>query len=158
MKRAAMLASGLLLSCRDFSDYSSRGDHYEGPITAGNFVRAGLPADLRLCVELDGQALQTAPGTLASSDGWMAPATRLRPLPHVHNDALSLMDFGQGRAKTFVYAATPAGQNDATVFLSLMNDEKLEVRLLRGGPRDDLPNEYVFGVFGLERTPGPCPF
>lgn len=154
----AWLLCGLLCACRDYADYSSRGDHFEGSILAGDFVRAGLPASMRLCVELDGNALQSAPGTLGTDNGWLAEKTRLRVLPQVHNDALSLLDFGEGRARTFVYAAAPRGEPDVTVFLSLMTDDTLELRVLRGGPRDDGPSDYVFGVFGLERTPGACPF
>jgi hypothetical protein len=147
-----------LVGCRDYDSYSTRGDHFEGAISAGEFVRAGLPSDLRVCVTLDGNSLQSAPGTLATSNGWIAAATSLQPLPHVENDSLSLLEFGEGRAKTYLYAVAPVGQSDATVFLSLMNDDKLEVRLLRGGPRDLTPDGYVFGVFGLVRQPGPCPF
>jgi len=158
VRLAPVLAAGLLFGCRDFSEYSNHGDHFEGAVAPGAFVRTGIPSDLRLCVELDATAMQSAPGTLVTSNGWIASGTKLRPLPHVQNDTLSLLDFGEGRAKTTLFAVAPVGEADATVFLSFMNDDKLEVRLLRSGPRDEAPNDYVFGVFGLTRQPGPCPF
>lgn len=158
MKRTVVLAAGLLVGCRDFSAYSNHGDHFEGAVAPGAFIRAGMPADLRVCVELDASSMQANPGSLVTSNGWIPAGTKLRPLPHVQNDSLSLLEFGEGRAKTTLFAVTPAGEADATVFLSFMNDDKLEVRLLRSGPRDDAPNDYVFGVFGLTRQPGPCPF
>jgi hypothetical protein len=156
--------------CRDVSRFSSRGDHYEGDVVKGSFVRAGVAEDVRMCVTLDAEHLQDAPGTLTTSDGRFR-ATPLRPIPQIWHDPLSTMSFGEGRRQNLVYVATPLASSgdaqDAMVFLSLMDEGGIEVRLLRGAPQADAgapaatpaaPAAPMFGVFTLERREGACTF
>jgi len=145
--------------CRDLSRFTSGGDHFEGPVVRGSFVRAGIGEDARLCLTLDTDHLQDNPGTLSTTDGRFH-ATPLRPIPQVWHDPLSTMSFGEGRLKNLLYAATPSADagdpQDLFVVVSLLQSNDVEVRLLRSAPGGS--TNAIFGVFTLTRQPGACAF
>jgi hypothetical protein len=150
--------------CRDTSRFSSRGDRFEGAIVKGSFVRSGLDEAERMCLTLDTDHLQDAPGTITTSDGRFKSAP-LRPIPQIWHDPLSTLDFGDGRVQNLVYAATPEVEpQDVIAIVSLMRSDHIEVRLLRGAPQTDAgppppgAAPALFGVFNLDRQPGPCAF
>jgi hypothetical protein len=155
----------VLFGCRDLTHFSTGDGHYEGTVVSANFVRAGIAEDMRLCVTLDADKLQDAPGTLSSSDGKFSN-TVLRPIPQIWHDPLSTLTFGEGRVKNLVYMAAPspdAGDpSDVTVILSLLQSGAIEARLLRGAPSSSdgavAPSTNLFGAFTLVRAPGACPF
>ncbi len=159
---AAIAMAAGAIGCREIDRFSSKGDGFEGPVVRGNFVRAGIAEDARMCLTLDTDHLQDAPGTITTTDGRFQ-ATPLRPIPQIWHDPLSMMSFGDGREKNLLYMATPNGDtHDVTVVVSLMHDGNIEVRLVRGAPfsvggaiapGQDSP---MFGVFTLGRRPGPC--
>lgn len=159
------LALALSTGCRSVSRFSSKdGDHFEGDVVKGNFVRAGVAEDARMCVVLDANHLQDSPGTLTTSDGRFK-GTPLRPIPQIWHDPLSTMSFGDGRVQNLVYVATPAAPagdtQDVMVFLSLMDEGGIEVRLVRGAPQVDggaAAPPPMFGVFTLDRREGACAF
>jgi hypothetical protein len=171
LSMALALASALATAgCRDTSRFSSKGDRFEGEIVKGSFVRSGLGESVRMCLTLDTDRLQDAPGTLTTSDGRFQGAA-LRPIPQIWHDPLSMLSFGDGRVQNLLYAAAPlpgeAGvqeAQDVMVVVSLMQTNHVEVRLLRGAPQTDagLPPpgtaSALFGVFNLDRQPGPCAF
>jgi hypothetical protein len=151
---AILLAAGVP-ACRDVARFSTAGDHFEGDVVPSNFVRAGLDDGTRLCLSLDADHLQDSPGTLSTSDGRFRVAP-LRPIPQIWHDPLSTYDFGEGRVKNLIYVVTPsdAGDADVVVFVSLMESNGVEVRLLRGAP----PAPSLFAIFTLDRQSGPCSF
>ena len=151
----------LATGCQDLSDYSTTADkQYVGCVVPADFVLAGVSATTELCMTLDANHLQDAPGALTSSDGRFQ-STPLRPIPQIWNDPLSSFTFGEGRTKNLLYVATPvgdAGGGDITVVLSLMSGGSVEVRFLRGapsvsatdaGPRPSSSPSTVFAVFPL---------
>jgi hypothetical protein len=154
--------------CRDVSRYSSKGDHYEGEVVKGSFVRAGVAEDAKMCLVLDAEHLQDGPGNLTTSDGRFR-ATPLRPIPQIWHDPLSTLSFGDGRRQNLVYVATPlptdAGDTqDVMVFMSLMTEGGVEIRLVRGAPQADAgtappaTTPPLFGIFTLDRRGGTCSF
>jgi hypothetical protein len=155
------------MGCHDISRFSNSGDHYEGPVVAGDFLRAGFDASTSLCIVIDTNHLQDAPGTLTSSDGRFA-GTALRPIPQIWHDPLSTLAFGEGRVQNFVYVATPDADadtgGDVFVVMSLMQSGGLEARILRGAPAVGAGEPAaagqanLFGVFTLSRAGGPCSF
>jgi hypothetical protein len=160
----------LALGCRDPSRFSSRGDRFEGSVVRGTFVRTGFAPGVAMCLTLDTDHLQDRPGSLSTSDGRLRSA-QLRPIPQIWHDPLSTLTFGEGRDQNLVYAASPlpgdggdAEAQDIVVIVSLMREDHLEVRLLRGAPPSDAGSSPpgvatpVFGVFNLDRQPGPCSF
>lgn len=128
-----------------------------------------------MCVALDADHLQDTPGTLSTSDGRFR-ATPMRPIPQIWHDPLSTLSFGDGRTRNLVYVATPLGTTPATplapdpdvadvmVFISLMAEGGVEVRLVRGAPQADGGATStgspppLFGVFALDRHDGACAF
>jgi hypothetical protein len=143
--------------------FSNSGDHYQGSITAGDFVRAGFDPSTNLCVVIDANHLQDAPGTLTSSDGRFA-GTALRPIPQMWHDPLSTLSFGEGRVENLIYAITPIADADAlgdiVAVVSLLQSGGVEVRLFRSAPAIDAGpgGTNLFGVFSLTRQPGSCSF
>ena len=139
----------------------------------GTFVRAGIKEDVRMCVTLDAEHLQDDPGTVTTSDGSFR-STALRPIPQIWHDPLSTMAFGDGRKQNLVYVATPQDGADVMVFVSLMEEGGLEIRLLRGAPQAGGPPvpdggstgaasvttaaPPWFGIFTLDRREGSCAF
>jgi hypothetical protein len=162
---AAALFATLATGCHDVSRFSNDGDHYEGNIVGGDFVRAGFDASTRLCVVLDASHLQDAPGTITSSDGRFA-STPLRTIPQIWHDPLSTLSFGEGRVQNLIYVATPMPDadpgSDVFAVVSLMQSGAVEVRIVRGAPVNDggagSSTGNVFGVFSLSRTGGACSF
>jgi hypothetical protein len=163
-----------VVGCRDASRFSNRGDHFEGDVVKGSFVRAGVTEDARMCVTLDAEHLQDTPGTITTSDDRFRN-TPLRPIPQIWHDPLSTLSFGDGRKQNLVYVATPrptaTDTSDVMIFLSLMDEGGLEVRVLRGAPQSEAgapqadaaapaaPSPVpIFGIFTLERREGTCTF
>ncbi|MCL2450703.1 MAG: hypothetical protein FWD17_17285 [Polyangiaceae bacterium] len=172
MKRgaAALLPALAVFGCRDVSSFTtSPNDRYEGVVVDADFVRSGIAAGTSLCLTLDADHLQDAPGLISTRDGrfHLAP---LRSIPQIWNDPLSTLSFGEGRLKNLVYvvsATTPFGDNegdDVLAVVSLMQSGGVEVRLVRGAPpvggdagATGAPTN-VFGVFQLAREKGPCSY
>jgi len=172
-----LASAGLAVGCRDTATrFSNKGDHYEGDVVKGSFVRAGVADDVRMCVTFDVDRLQDAPGTVTTTDGRFR-ATPLRPIPQIWHDPLSTLSFGDGRLQNLVYVATPGAppttdagtaqpgdSQDVFVFVSLMDEGGLEVRLVRGAPQSDAgaaaagATPPMFGVFALARREGTCSF
>lgn len=157
--------------CRDISRFDSGADHYEGTVVSAAFVRTGIAASTRLCLTLDTEHLDDAPGEVWSSDGTFAK-TALAPIPPLAHDPLSTLSFGDGRAKNLMFAArkqADAGASEVFLIVSLMDSGDVEVRLLTPGSSQPAllvdaglgspaPFTGIFAVFPLERKPGVCPF
>jgi hypothetical protein len=154
----------LALGCSDVTRFSNNGDHYQGNVVAGDFVRAGFDSFASLCVVIDASHLQdSSPGTITSSDGRFQD-TPLRSIPQIWHDPLSTLAFGEGRVQNLVYIATPVVDADAlgdiVAVVSLLQTGGIEVRLFRGAPGVDAGpgGTNLFGVFSLTRQPGQCSF
>jgi len=172
MSRARPIVLFVVLGagCRDLSGFTTAGDHFEGLVVAGDFVRAGVDAGTSLCLTIDANHLQDDPGAISMSDGRFE-TTALRPIPQIWHDPLSTLSFGEGRLKNLLYVATATASfsdgksDDVLAVLSLMQSGHVEARLIRGAP--DVPSdggstatgtENLFAVFDLTREPGPCSF
>jgi hypothetical protein len=163
MKGRALALVLLLAGCQDVSRFTTTNDHYEGTVVEGNFVRAEVAEGTRMCVTLDAERLQDAPGFLTTSDGRFKNAP-IRPIPQVWHDSVSTLSFGEGRERNVLYGASPDPAvdpgGDVMIVLSLLSSGDLEVRILRGAPAapGGPPKSHVFAVFPLQRTPGACSF
>jgi hypothetical protein len=153
------LAALLLIACNDVTSYSNDGDHYEGQVIQGAYIRAGIGADVRMFLTFDGAHFQDSPGAITTEDGQFRNSA-LRPIPQEWHDPISLMTFGESRVKSMIYSVSPArpDQPDALAVVSLMKDQTIEVRLIRSAPGRAMPgDDPLFGVFQLARKPGPAP-
>ncbi len=170
MRQAALALAFLTCGgCRDLSGFSTAGGSFEGPVVQASFVLAGVDPTTRMCITLNTDHLQDAPGALSTSDGRFQAAA-MRPIPQLWQDPLSTFTFGEGRVKNLLYvvrASTPYADgngNDAFIVVSLMQSGGVEVRLLRGapGPSGDgggaSSGGNVFAVFDLTRQKTPCSY
>ncbi len=167
MIRSAAISSALFacaVGCRDVSGFTTKpNERFEGSVASGNFVRSGVAPDVRMCLSLDTNHLQDAPGSITTSDGRFR-ATALRPIPQLWHDPLSTMTFGDGRLQNLIYVATSdedAGRSEVTIVLSLMQSGAIEARLMRSAPGADPASSSahgtpLFAVFNLERESGAC--
>jgi hypothetical protein len=150
----------VLPACRDLARFTTKdGERFEGPVVQGTFVRAGIDANARVCMTLDTSRLEEAPGVISTTDGRFH-MTPLRPIPQIWHDPLSTLNFGEGRIKNLLYAATPnadAGDpQDLLVVVSLLQSNDVEVRLIRSAPGGS--TNAIFAVFTLTRQDGACEY
>lgn len=113
------------------------------PDTAPEILTPGTTMDL----ELNMRQLDTEPGTVVTSDGLLdAP---LVALPEVTRDRLSAVEIPGGFLRSLVLMApTSAPQlqgSDAVLFISLGQNDQVEVRVLAGAGE----RRRLFGVFLL---------
>jgi hypothetical protein len=153
-------------SCRDLSGFSTNGDSYGGEVVGASFVLSGMQTGTKLCLTVDTDHLQDAPGSFSTSDG-MFSHVPFRPIPQMWHDTLSTLNFGEGRLKNMLYVVTPSTTppgEDAFAVISLMQSGHIEVRLLRGAPAATPggpgpgPTSNLFAIFDLTRNEGACSF
>ena len=158
------------VACRDLSAFTTGNDHYEGIVVDADFVRAGIPSGVKLCLTLDADHLQDMPGALSTNDGRFHDVA-LRPIPQIWHDPLSTFTFGEGRLKNLLYVVTASTSfgdgkgDDVFTVVSLMQSGDVEVRLLRGAPglapdggSATGPEGNLFALFDLTRSSGPCSY
>lgn len=171
MRLAAWLVAILALAgCRDLSGFTTHGDSFQGGVVDSPFVLAGIDGGATsLCLTIDTDHLQDAPGAISTSDGRFRKVP-LRTIPQLWQDPLSTLQFGEGRLRNLMYYARAStsfidGQgDDVLAVVSLMQSGDVEVRLLRsapllapdGGPGPEVQN--VFAIFDLTRQSGPCSY
>ncbi len=145
------------LACTSLDDFSTgKGQEYRGDIIQGKFVRKGfgLSTTLELTFHVDraDQAPDSTgtggPGMVRTSDGRFEDAL-LEPIAELPHDQLSKLDFPGGRLRSYLFFARSSGveQDLALVVISLMEDESVEVRIVRGG------DDPLYGVFQTKKKP-----
>ena len=150
------------VACTNIGDFNTEaGECYEGTIAGADYVRSStFEDDVGLSLTLDIDTLiageLSGGGRITTDDGRFqaAPIAQLQQLSH---DSLSLFQFPGGRVRNFLTFASPTDGMPATVVISLMENDAVEVRILRPDPLpDDEIDEALFGVFRLLRREG-CP-
>ncbi len=162
------------LGCTDVDHFSTAPDEsYCGAITLAGAFRTGLSPEVQMRLTLDASELD---GSKSPGKIWTLEKNRhnrrlldgasLRRIPHLENDPLSRLQFGDGREENRIFMVTPA-EDDADpilAILSLRSDANVEVRLLRAGlsgTGDQAPpsgKRALFGIFTLSRQAGSCGF
>lgn len=170
---AILVLAAAAVACEDLSRFSTTaGESYCGTIALGSAFRRGFTPRIQMRLVLDAEKIDgpDSPGVLATrevhDDGaevHLLDDALLRPIPPLAHDVLSRPDLGAGRARTALYAVTPADPTAEALLaaVSLRSDGDVEVRLIRPGAGDDaasLPEgrRPLFGLFTLRRKPGPC--
>ncbi len=132
---SAYLAAG----CDDLSAYNRS---FTGSIVNGNFVRSCFPASTTATLRFDPESAVARVGDggasevnrLTTGDGTFE-RTLLEPVPALAHDQLSELDFpGPRRFRNFILLARPQSGplqgHDATVFVSLLEQGGVELRIL----------------------------
>lgn len=160
-----LVAALALAACDDLSRFRTDGASvYRGEVVGDeglSFVRRGFAPGTVLELELDPTRPDVPqPGSLTSSVDAVRgervfDATPLRSIAPLQHDLLSEYDFpGGGRVRNYLYVARPtsgplAGR-DAMIFISLLDDGGVEVRVIAGEGIEE--NGDHFGVFRMVRV------
>ena len=175
---ALALCASAALGCRDLSRFDTEGNEaYCGsmvstPVFQEGFLPQGAVPRLRLKLQLDTDALSSLPGVISTDDattGLCSGADRplidqapLRAIQELSHDPLSMLEFGDGRDHNFFGWVDSTCQGTMLAVVSLMNDDKVEVRLLKPAPlpAPDAPPERRpgFALFPLTRQNQGCGF
>ncbi len=179
MRLALLLAVSLLATaCDDLDDYRATGGPggqvFRGTVIGGvgecppatpdcSFIRVGFPPGTELILTFDpvrAQSSSPPPGTLTTTDACMLEpsfdAIPLEPIAQLSHDLLSQYEFpGGGRVRNYLFVAHATTGclvgRDAMVFLSLMDDGTIEVRIVVGAGIEARGDR--FGVFVTTRQP-----
>jgi hypothetical protein len=130
-------------ACNDLRDF--RGT-WEGPRVGDSPVlRVGLGDNAQLFVDrIDAHGIA---GRLAVSG--LMPPTEFASVPGVEADALANLTFAGAPLRVYLaFVPVPDGAGDGTLVIALYDDDRVEVRLLRGGPRP------LYAIFALAIAPG----
>lgn len=161
----------LIVGCKDLARYDTGpGEAYCGNIVGAEFIRTpervgGFSQELRIRVTLDSEHLDSAPGTLSSNDtsGPCAPeptfdAAALVPVQELSSDPLSQLSFGDGRDFSFLAWVESSCRGPMLAVVSLMNDNELELRLLKPPTQTNDGPRPAFALFRTQLSSGACGF
>lgn len=158
--RRAAAALWLLSSVAGCTELASYDGQWQGTVVGDTmpvFILRGFPVGTGLVLE-DFQAppVEGPPGYLTTIDYDAFAHTPLEVIAPLEHDELSRYELpGSGRLKSYIFAARPtagpiAGR-DAMVFMSLMEGDKIEMRIVVGNGDESTGGH--FGLFRLEPVP-----
>ncbi|MBX3155980.1 MAG: hypothetical protein KF773_08270 [Deltaproteobacteria bacterium] len=139
-----VVATIATVACNDLRDF--RGT-WEGPrVGESPVLRVGLGDGAKLFVDrIDAHGIA---GRLAVS-GLIMPAAEFASVPGVEADALANLTFAGAPLRVYLaFVPIPDGAGDGTLVIALYDDDRIEVRLLRGGPRP------LYAIFALAIAQG----
>lgn len=156
--------AALGVACTDVSRFDTgKDDAYCGTIVDATFVRQGFSRQIQAELQIDTHALNTKPGTLTTHrddepcDGNpLFSGVALQAPVKLESDPLSQLQFGDDRELNFMSWVAPACGATFLAVVSLMQDNSVELRLLRSPTQPSDPETGALGVFTLERNKRGC--
>lgn len=139
VRRATLVL--LLVACSDLRDF--RGT-WSGHRTGDAVLQVAVPdSDATLSIDsVDSHGLQAR----LAIDGLM-PETQIASLRAAEADVLAGITFGGSPLRVYLaFAAMPDGRGDALVVVSLHDERRVELRILRGGAAE------LYGVFAMTES------
>jgi hypothetical protein len=164
---AVCLAAVSLASCKTIDTFDTGpSDAYCGRITGAPFVREDFDRQLQLQLRLRIATLNSVPGNLTTDDSDIGPCAPkalfsdaiLRAPKKLESDHLSAFSFDEGSLTNFLAWVDSTCDGTYLAVVSLMQDNSVEVRLLRGALDSGGQETGPFGVFNLQRASGGCGF
>lgn len=132
-----------LAGCQDLRDFTGT---WSGPRVGGDHVRQGFGAETSATLAVNGIDLDRIDALLSTNDNRFDLAA-IVPVPGAEADVLTTMTFDGSPLRVFIaFAETSDAGGDTTVFVSLYSDDRIELRLLRGG------DDPLYGIFALTHT------
>jgi hypothetical protein len=142
----------LAVGCADEDAFTtSPGECFRGGIIGADFIRTGFDPEVRALLTLDVRNLTNGigeAGRLRTTDR-LFEAAPVNQMQQVSNDTISLFQFPGGRIRNYLAHAEAGDGTPATVVISLMENDSVELRIIRppSGGAGDPP--ALFGVFRL---------
>lgn len=164
---ALCLTAAALASCKTIDTFDTgTDDAYCGRITGAPFVREDFDRQLQLQLRLRIAGLNSVPGDLTTDDSDIGPCApkalfsraALRAPKKLESDDLSAFSFDDGSLTNFMAWVDSTCDGTYLAVVSLMQDNGVEVRLLRGALDSAGQETGPFGVFDLQRAVGGCGF
>ena len=140
----ALVLLSAVIGCTDIRDFEGS---WSGPrVGDAPVLRTGFAESTSATLVIDEVDLNRLRGTLTTSGDEIAAAP-IQELPSAEADALADLTYESGQpARIYVTLVSASdGGGDATAFISLHREDRVELRLLRGG------QQPLYGVFFLER-------
>lgn len=139
---ALALVALALAACNDLRDF--RGDWTGARVGDNPALRVGVEGNATAHLVLDRVDRHGLAGTL-DVDGVVA-GSPLASLPGAEADALAGLSFDGAPLRVYLgFVATTDGGGDALAMVAVYDDDRVEVRVLRGGARP------IYGIFALHR-------
>lgn len=144
MVRWATLVLLTLLACNDLRDF--RGEWSGARVGDAAVLAQGFAGKPVAHLAIDALGVHGLQGRLAI-DG-VLPEAAITSVDGAEADALAGLTFTGGPLRAYLaFATLPDGGGDALVVVALYDDRRVEVRVLRGGPRP------LYGIFALTEAP-----
>lgn len=137
------LALSCLAGCHDVREFSGS---WTGP-GVGDAVelRVGFAGGATASLEVQEASLRQFRGRLTTSDDVFDGAL-IQPIAGAEADVLASVSFdGSPLRVFFAFAETADGGGEATCVVALYPDDRIELRVMRGGTAP------LYGIFALER-------
>jgi hypothetical protein len=136
----AALALTALVACNDVREFA--GTWQGARVGDAPELRAGVAEDATATLEISGIDKHGLAGTL-SVDG-LVDAAPVASVEGAEADVLAGMSFAGSPLRVYLaFAAASDGGGDVLAVIALFDGDRIEIRLLRGGPTP------VYGVFAL---------
>ncbi|MCP4675881.1 MAG: hypothetical protein GY854_10315 [Deltaproteobacteria bacterium] len=150
---AALAAA--VAACTNIGDFSTdENECYEGQIVEVQYVRSKtLDAETVMTMTLDSNALgQGDEGATITTDDGTFNGSKVSQMEQLTHDSLSMLQFPGGRVRNYLAYARPTRGSPATIVISLMENDEVEVRVMRPDfDANDNEDSSLFGVFRLVR-------
>jgi hypothetical protein len=138
----AVAALGAAAGCNDLRDF--RGTWTGARVGEAAILRVGIPDAAQATLDITAVDLQGLTATLAVTG--LVTAAPLEPIPGAEADVLSGLTYDGSPLRVYLgFVPVDDGAGAATAVVSLYDDDRVEVRLLRGGAAQ------LYGIFALER-------
>jgi hypothetical protein len=109
-------------------------------------LRVGMTDDASATLVIEEADLRSLRARL-TVDNDVIDNALIQPIPGTQADVLAGITFDGAPSRVYLaFCETTDGGGDAMIFVALYNDERVEVRVLRGG------SQPLYGIFVLERT------
>ncbi len=150
-----LVSAATLGACTNVGDFSTIEDEcYEGQIVGVQYVRSKtLDAETVMTMTLDSDALgQGNEGATITTDDGTFNNSKVSQMEQLTHDSLSMLQFPGGRVRNYLAYTQPTIGPPATIIISLMENDEVEVRVMRPDFNDnDNEDSTLFGVFRLVR-------
>jgi hypothetical protein len=147
-----ILLAALAGACADEDAFTTgAGECFRGRIVGADFVRTGFDERAGALFTIDVRALtggSASAGRLWITDGTFSDAA-VSQMEQISSDAISLLQFPGGRIRNYLAHALPADGAPAVLVISLMENDRVELRVIRPPAGTDDGPPALFGVFRL---------